>query len=79
MNHFLVIVYWLIAVYFFTRWLDFFNKDAFMSNKEKLQSRMILIIATVCWPIVVPLSYSELLNAKKTERLRRDRVRLSSR
>lgn len=68
MNYFLALVYWLMAIHVFMFWLDFFKKDRSMSNKEKLQSKIILVIATLFWPIVVPISYLELLNAKKTRR-----------
>lgn len=64
MNNFLVIAYSIGAALFFTAWLKFFKKDNNLSNKEQQLSWIILLVATVFWPIVVPISYLELLSAK---------------
>lgn len=51
---------------FFSRWLDFMQHDDSLSPNEKFSSWVILLIATILWPIVVPISYLELLDARKT-------------
>ncbi|EDX73301.1 hypothetical protein MC7420_1097 [Coleofasciculus chthonoplastes PCC 7420] len=40
--------------------------DDSLSQNEKFSSWVILVIATILWPIVVPISYLELLDARKT-------------
>ncbi|MEQ9000533.1 MAG: hypothetical protein RID53_29035 [Coleofasciculus sp. B1-GNL1-01] len=50
----------------FSRWLDFMQRDHSLSSKEKFSSWVLLVIATILWPIVVPISYLELLDARKT-------------
>jgi nitrate reductase NapE component len=50
----------------FSRWLDFMQNDDSLSSNEKFSSWVLLVIATILWPIVVPISYLELLDARKT-------------
>ena len=50
----------------FSQWLDFMQHDDSLSPNEKFSSWVILLIATILWPIVVPISYLELLDARKT-------------
>jgi hypothetical protein len=63
--------YCMIAAHFLRVWLRFFKKDyTHLSAEDKLISKQILALATIFWPIVVPLAYLELLEAKrKLERL----------
>jgi Na+/H+ antiporter NhaC len=58
--------YLIMLPIFFGRWLDFMKHDDSLSSNEKFSSWVILIIATILWPIVVPISYLELLDARKT-------------
>jgi hypothetical protein len=55
-----------------TSWLGFFQQDADMSEEEKRLSLIVLVIATLLWPIVLPFAYLELLSkfkrAAKTNR-----------
>jgi hypothetical protein len=57
--------YLLLAVIFFKEWLHFFSEDQEISSQERWVSRIILVIATVMWPIVVPFAYLELLKFHK--------------
>jgi hypothetical protein len=57
--------YLLLAVIFFKEWLHFFAEDQEISPQERWVSRMILVIATIVWPIVVPFAYLELLKFHK--------------
>jgi Zn-dependent protease with chaperone function len=54
-------------------WLGFFRQDSNMSKEEKQVSLMVLTIATLLWPIVLPFAYLELLSkfkrASETNRL----------
>lgn len=60
----LVLFYLLMALHFFTVWLAVLMRDTSLSPSEKPSHLMILSIITFLWPLVVPLSYLELLNAK---------------
>lgn len=66
---YLAFLYCIIAAHFFRVWLKFFKKDdPSLSNEDHLVSREILALATIFWPIVVPLAYLELLEGKKTNK-----------
>ena len=52
-------VYLLVAGYFFNKWFKLYRQDTNMSEEEKQLSKVILAIATVLWPVTVPLSYIE--------------------
>lgn len=56
-----IIFYLLLAYFLFVKWLLFFIKDKQMTPDEEFLSRIILLIATIFWPIVVPFAYLELL------------------
>ncbi len=60
----LVLVYLLIAQRFFRLWFKLFQQDSSMSLEEKRFSKIVLVIGTVFWPIVVPISYWILLEKK---------------
>ena len=60
----LVVVYLLMASCFFYSWLKLFKKDTSLSSNERLLSRIVLLIATILWPVVVPIAYLELLKQK---------------
>jgi hypothetical protein len=53
------------AFYFFTIWLKFFKRDTGLSLEDKQLSLVILGVATLLWPVVVPLAYIELLSKPK--------------
>lgn len=46
-------------LYFFCLFLTVFKQDRSLSQEEKRQSWIVLIVATIFWPIVVPLSCLE--------------------
>ena len=51
---------------FFSQWLEFFLKDEDINYlKPRFFSSVILVIATIFWPIVVPFAYLELLKFHK--------------
>lgn len=61
----LVFDYLLMASCFFNKWLKLFNQDSTMSSEDRLLSKWILVIATILWPIVVPIAYIELLKTQE--------------
>lgn len=63
----LVAFYLLVTTYFARNWVSFFqNKDNF-SPEEMFLSLVVLIIATFLWPLVIPISVTQALQAKKLE------------
>lgn len=60
-----IIVYLIMACCFFNEWLVFFLADEEMDSDVRLFSIVILVIATILWPIVVPFAYLELLKFHK--------------
>lgn len=65
MISYLVVAYLLMAAQFSTRWLRAIKKDTNLSNQDKSLSLLILVVASLFWPIVAPISYCELLINKK--------------
>ncbi|MBF2065054.1 MAG: hypothetical protein IGS39_11625 [Calothrix sp. C42_A2020_038] len=65
MLNLILVLYVLLGGLFFTRWLDFFLEDQEMSVQMRWLSMLILLIATILWPITVPFAYLELLNFHK--------------
>ncbi|MEA5507935.1 hypothetical protein VB735_33595 [Halotia wernerae UHCC 0503] len=60
-----IIVYLVMGYYLFNEWLFFFLQDQEMSSEQRSFSRMILVLMTIFWPIVVPFAYLELLRFHK--------------
>lgn len=60
-----IVVYLIMAYCFFNQWLLFFLADEDMDSEQRLFSIVILVIATILWPIVVPFAYLELLKLQK--------------
>lgn len=68
----LLMVYGLVAPVLFFKWVELMVRDRHQSPRERVWSRVVVLIATFFWPIVLPLTYLELL-----ERVRRqDRILL---
>ena len=63
----LVIAYLLITSYFFINWLEFFNQSPSSSVEESFLSVVVLVIATILWPFVIPISYLEFFKAGKSQ------------
>jgi hypothetical protein len=65
LNILLLIAYLFVTSYFFINWLKFFNRSPSLSIEDRFLSVVILIIATLLWPFVVPISFiDELLKAR---------------
>jgi uncharacterized membrane protein len=67
MQFVLVICYLLMTGYFFINWMRFSLRHPTSSPEEKFLSFVMLIITTVLWPAVVPLSCVEILKTRKLE------------
>ena len=63
----LIIAYLLITSYFFINWLKFFKQTSSLSVEEEFLSVVVLVIATILWPFVIPLTYLELFQAVKSQ------------
>jgi len=51
----LAVLYFTTAIQCFTSWFKRFQLDTTLSNSEKLLCLKVLAIATIFWPIVLPL------------------------
>ena len=58
-------VYLISGSYFFTIWWKFLKQDTRLSLEDRLFSLTVLGVATLLWPIVIPLAYLELLSKQK--------------
>lgn len=57
----LVFTYVLVSLYFFKTWTLFFRQDINLSSEDILLSKIVLVTASILWPIVVPISYIKLI------------------
>lgn len=60
-----IVFYLVMACCFFIQWLGFFIDDKEMNSAQRHFSIVILVIATILWPLIVPLAYLELLKFHK--------------
>lgn len=63
----LIVSYLLISLCFFINWLNFFRQKQSLSPEDRFLSIVILVIATILWPVAVPISYLELIKARKSQ------------
>ena len=47
------------ALYCFATWFKRFRQDHSLSASDKQLCLKVLAVATICWPIVLPLAYLE--------------------
>jgi hypothetical protein len=68
----LMTCYCLMMPILFVNWYSMHAQDANMSRTERRGSLLVLTLATLLWPVVLPLTYIELLSkVKRYERLER--------
>ncbi|MBD2775349.1 hypothetical protein [Iningainema tapete] len=60
-----ILGYLAMSYYFFSEWLEFFLADEEMNSEQRFFSSIILVVASILWPIVVPFAYLELLKFHK--------------
>jgi hypothetical protein len=61
----LTICYWLMMPILLISWYSIHIKYPVMSPSERRWSLLVFAIATVLWPVVLPLTYIELLSKVK--------------
>ncbi len=65
-----LVIYGVVAPVLFFKWIELMVCDRHQSRRERVLSRWLVLIATALWPIVLPLSYLELLErVRRQERL----------
>jgi hypothetical protein len=69
MIYLLMSFYILLGGLFFREWLFFFLDDQEMSLQTRWISSFILVLATIFWPLIVPLAYLELLKFHKKNKV----------
>ena len=62
-----VVSYSLMTCYFFVNWLRFTLSHPNSNPEDKFLSFVMFIISTVFWPIIVPISFLEILRTQKLE------------
>lgn len=74
--------YVLVIPILFLRWVSFFREDENLSGEEKKMSWLVIAIATLLWPVVLPFAYLELLcklkRSTKTARLYQRMLEISN-
>jgi len=63
MNLLLVSLYALVSLYLLVAWLQFFKQGKGMTLQQKFLSLLTIGIATLFWPLILPVAYVSLLNA----------------
>ncbi|HBB34789.1 MAG TPA: hypothetical protein DDZ80_32690 [Cyanobacteria bacterium UBA8803] len=58
-------IYLGIAGTLFNKWIALIQRDKTLLFSDKKRCVIVAIVATVFWPIVVPVSYLELLDAQQ--------------
>jgi hypothetical protein len=64
-----MLIYLVMTYCFFSAWLDFFLQDKEMNSAQRSFSGIILVVASLLWPIVVPFAYLELLKFHKKHKI----------
>ncbi|NES96482.1 MAG: hypothetical protein F6K32_14865 [Desertifilum sp. SIO1I2] len=64
-----ILAYASMAAIFFSHWLKALYQDPMMDADEMFVSKLMLAIATLFWPVVVPFCYLEL--SAKFQRVKR--------
>lgn len=60
----LPVIYLFTSAYFFVTWLIVFKRDSDLSPREQYLSWLVLIVATIIWPITVPIAYQQRMTSK---------------
>jgi hypothetical protein len=58
----LLVIYLVMGTILFTTWLKFFQRDTSLVFEDKVLSALTLVVASLLWPLVVPLAYLELIS-----------------
>jgi len=63
----IIVSYLLMSCYFFINWLRFTLSHPSSSPEDKFLSFVMFIISTIFWPIIIPMSFMEILKTEKLE------------
>jgi hypothetical protein len=63
-----IAVYVVMTICFFKEWLFFLQEDEESNLKQPVLQMVILVMASILWPVIVPFAYLELLNFHKKHR-----------
>ncbi|MEQ8969074.1 MAG: hypothetical protein RIE73_01610 [Coleofasciculus sp. C1-SOL-03] len=63
----LISVYMLTGLYLLATWLRFLKKGAGLSPQQNVLSFLTVGIATLFWPLVLPIAYVKLLDATASQ------------
>jgi hypothetical protein len=61
----LIVLYALVMSILFSNWYALFQGDRNMSASQRQTARIVIMIATLLWPVVLPISYLELIKKLK--------------
>jgi|GEM_PF-1983364 len=64
---FLVTEYLVTAVCLFINWQKLFLEETDLSSDERYLSMLTLCLATILWPLIVPISYIGLISRKSRQ------------
>jgi len=67
MSLWFISLYALISLYLSAAWFRFFKPGMELSTQQKFFSVLTIGIATVCWPLVLPIAYVKLLNTSASK------------
>lgn len=75
LHFFLLVNYGIMGTILFTTWLEFFKQDTidslsiliFTFSILTLTEKVTLVVATLLWPLVVPLAYLELISKNRVK------------
>ncbi|MBE9031122.1 hypothetical protein IQ266_15415 [filamentous cyanobacterium LEGE 11480] len=68
----LLALYTVVMPLLFSNWYGLYLNEPGMNASQRQTSRIVLMLATLLWPIVLPMSYLELL--KKVKRYERQNL-----
>ncbi len=63
----IVVSYLLMTCYFFINWFKFTLRSPSSSPEDNFLSFVMFIISTIFWPIIIPMSFMEILKTRKFE------------
>ncbi|PLZ89616.1 hypothetical protein CEN44_12690 [Fischerella muscicola CCMEE 5323] len=63
----LVISYLLMTCYFVINWLKFYLRHPVDSPEDKFLSLVLLAIAIICWPLVIPIHCLQTVKTRQFE------------
>ncbi|NJN48580.1 MAG: hypothetical protein HC805_00635 [Alkalinema sp. RL_2_19] len=72
----LLALYMVVMPLLFSSWYSLYLNEPGMNASQRQTSRIVIMLATLLWPVVLPMSYLELLN--KVKRYKRQSITVQS-